>query len=54
LPYDSVITCLVEDSVLEEAVNYPTAVYAALLWDSRREIGDILYEVAQRPDVDFI
>ena len=50
---DSVVTCLVEEGVLEEAVNFPTAIYASLLWDSDREIGDILYEVAQRPDVDF-
>jgi len=51
---DSVVTCLVEDGVFEEAINYPTAIYAALLWDSDHDIGDILYEVAQRPDVDFI
>ena len=51
---DSVVTCLVEEGVLEEAINYPTAIYAALLWDSDRDIGDILYDVAQRPDVDFI
>ena len=50
---DSVVTCLVEEGVLEEAVNFPTAVYAALLWDSDRETDDILYEAAQRPDVEF-
>lgn len=51
---DSLITCLVEDGAFEELVNFPTAVYASLLWDSDRDIGDILYEVSLRPDVDFV
>ncbi len=53
-PRDSMITCLVEDGMFEEVVNYPAALYAAMLWDPDRPAGDILAEVAARPDVDFV
>lgn len=51
-PEDS-ISCLVEDGYLESAVNFPTALYAQMLWDGTAETGDILAAVAQRPDVTF-
>jgi len=51
---DSMITCLVEDGLFEEAVNFPTALYAAMLWNSERDTDEILYETAVRPDVDMI
>lgn len=53
-PRDSMITCLVEDGMFEEIVNFPTALYAAMLWDPNRPTEEILAEVAQRPDVDFV
>jgi len=54
MPSDSIVTCLVEDGMFEEYVNYPTALYAALLWDPDRPVDDVLAETAARPDVDFV
>lgn len=53
VPHDSLITCLVEDGMFEEVLDYPTALYAAMLWDPDRPVEDILAETAARPDVDF-
>lgn len=53
-PADAMVTCLVEDALFEEIVNYPTALYAAMLWDSKRPLDDIIFETALRPDVDFV
>lgn len=51
--YDSMMTVLVEDACFEEKLNFPTALYAELLWDYDREIGDLFYELSLNPDVDF-
>ncbi len=51
--YDSMMTVLVEDACFEEKLNFPTALYAELLWDADRDINDIIYEVAINPNVDF-
>ncbi len=51
--YDSMMTVLVEDACFEEKLNFPTALYAELLWDADRDISDIIYDVAINPDVDF-
>ena len=39
--------------MFEEVLDYPTALYAAMLWDPDRPVEDILAETAARPDVDF-
>lgn len=51
--FDSLVTVLVEDAYFEEKINFPTALYAELLWDYDRDITDILYQVALNPNVDF-
>lgn len=51
--FDSMMTVLVEDACFEYKINFPTALYAEMLWDSDRAIDDILYEVALNPDVSF-
>lgn len=51
---DAMMTCLVEDACFEEMINFPTALLASMLWDSHRDIGDIVYETALRPDVTFV
>lgn len=48
---DALITCLVEDSLFEESIPYPVALYAQMLWDSSRETGEILRETAMMPCV---
>lgn len=53
-PADSMVTCLVEDGMFEEIVNFPTALYASMLWDPNRPISDIISETAMREDVDFV
>ena len=52
-PKESNITCLVEDGGFEHFINLPTALYAAMLWDSTRSFDDILNETMLRPDVDL-
>lgn len=51
--FDSMMTVLVEDACFEEKLNFPTALYAELLWDYDRNISDIIYDVAINPNVDF-
>lgn len=51
--YDSMMTVLVEDACFEDKLNFPTALYAELLWDADRDISDIIYDVAINPNVDF-
>ena len=53
LPYDATMTVLVEDACYEDKLHFPVALYAEMLWDYDREIGDIMYEVALNPAVDF-
>ena len=53
LPYDAVMTVLVEDACYEDKLHFPVALYAEMLWDYDREIGDLMYEVALNPAVDF-
>ena len=52
--YDNMVTCLVEDGMFEEIVNVPTAMYSAMLYNSNRTFEEVLFEVAMRPDVDFV
>lgn len=51
---DAMITCLVEDGMFENLINYPMALYAQILWDSNRDIEDILCQTALMPCVDFV
>ena len=47
------IQALVEDGMFENKIWYPVAVYAELLWDYDKEIGDILCDTALREDVEM-
>jgi len=38
----TMMTCLVEDSLLEEMINLPTALYATRLCDSDRPVKEII------------
>lgn len=51
---DAMITCLVEDGMFENLINYPMALYAQMLWDSNRSIDDIMCQTALMPCVDFV
>lgn len=51
---DTMITCLVEDGMFENLINYPMALYAQMLWDSNRSIEDIMCQTALMPCVDFV
>ena len=51
---DAMITVLAEDGVFENFISYPVALYAQMLWDSDRDITEIMHKTAQMPDVDFI
>lgn len=53
LPFDAMMTVLVEDACFEEHLHFPVALYAEMLWDHGRDLGDMLYEVALNPAVDF-
>ena len=44
---------MVEDACFEEHLHFPVALYAEMLWDHGRDLGDMLYEVALNPAVDF-
>lgn len=51
---DAIITCLVEDGMFENLINYPIALCAQMLWDSNRSVDDILCQTALMPCVDFV
>ncbi len=51
---DAMITCLVEDGMFENLINYPMALYAQMLWDSNRSTEDIMCQTALMPCVDFV
>lgn len=51
---DAIITCLVEDGMFENLINYPLALCAQMLWDSNRSVDDILCQTALMPCVDFV
>ena len=42
---------LVEDGLFEREIRLPVALFAEILWNCDRPYSEILYEVAQRPDV---
>lgn len=54
LPYDAMMTVLAEDACYEDKLTFPVALYAEMLWDADRELGDLLYEVTLNPEVEFI
>ena len=51
---NSMVTILAEDGVFEDFINYPLALYSQMLWDSERDLGDIMCETAMMSDVEFI
>ena len=51
---DNRISIIWEDALFEEIINYPTALYAQMLWDSNRKLEDIMHETALMPDVEII
>lgn len=53
-PENSMVTCLCEDGMFEEIVNFPTALYASMLWNPERPVEEIISETAMRTDVDFV
>ena len=50
---DSLMTVLVEDACFEQGIPFPAALYGEMLWDAHRDMGELLYEVGLRADVQF-
>jgi len=48
------ITALLEDSMFEDKLYYPVALYAQMLWDTKSDIKDIMCDVALKDYVEFI
>ena len=50
---DTILQALVEDGVFENEIMFPVALYADLLWNPRRDIGEIIENVSKYPCVKF-
>ena len=50
---DLYITALVEDGMFEENIMYPVALYSEMLWNTRRDIKEMMSLVALRSYVKF-
>ncbi len=50
---DLCVTALLEDSMFEDKLYYPAALYAQMLWDTKSDIKDIMCEVAARDYIEF-
>lgn len=48
------ITALVEDSMFEQKLYYPVALFGEMLWAPERDLSDIICEVALNSCVEFI
>ena len=48
-----IVEALVEDSMFENEIMLPVALYAEILWNPEEPIGDIISSVAQKPFVKF-
>lgn len=49
----ALITALVEDSMFEQKIYYPVALYAAMCWERNMELKDLMCEVALSSYVEF-
>ena len=49
----AMVTALVEDSMFENKIYYPVAMYAAMLWDCHMELKDLMCDVALSEWVEF-
>ena len=47
------IYALVEDGMFEDNIMYPVALYAEMLWDCERDLGQLIREVACRSYITF-
>lgn len=50
---NTMVTALAEDGAIEEKIPYSLALYAEMLWDSRRPLDEIMCETALRDDISF-
>lgn len=50
---DLYISALAEDGMIEAELMYPAALFAEMLWDADRGLGEIMREVALRTDTVF-
>ena len=48
-----IIEALVEDSMFENEIMFPVALYSEILWNPEEQIGDIISRVAMNPFVKF-
>ena len=48
-----IIEAVLEDSMFENEIMYPAALYSELIWDPDGNINDILGQVAKYPCVKF-
>ncbi len=50
---EPIVEALIEDSMLESGIRFPAALFAELLWDPDRDVGEIVSETAKFPCVGF-
>jgi len=50
---DPIIEAVIEDSVFENEIMFPAALYSELIWDPDRYINEIMGQVAKYPCVNF-
>ncbi len=50
---DDTIASLVEDGMFEKHIWFPVALYAAMLWDNKADIKDLIAKTALIPQVEF-
>lgn len=50
---DPIIEAVIEDSVFENEIMFPAALYSELIWDPSRDINEITGQVAKYPCVNF-
>jgi len=49
----TMIEALIEDGLIDEKINLSCAMMAQMMWDSERDIKDIIYEACLMPDVEI-
>lgn len=50
---DLCVTALVEDSMFENKIYYPVALYSQMLWDTKEDISDLMCDTALKSYVEF-
>lgn len=50
---DLCVTALVEDSMFENKIYYPVALYSQMLWDTKEDIKALMCDIALKSYVEF-